>query len=86
MSYPDASVRERPDLADQQLSSFAAVPRHVRFSDRLAMRVGLWLLVRGAERARHRADSTAQADRLRLAREREAREFAAVRERLQWPL
>lgn len=84
--YPQSSVRDRPDLAVRQLSSLPTRPRHVSLVDRVALRVGLWLLVRSTERAHDRLDHAVHADRRRLDREREARELAYQRERLLWLL
>ncbi len=86
MSYSEASVRERPGLAELRLSALPTSPRHVRLLDRIAMRVGLWLLVRGAERARARTDYATHTHRSRLARERETREITTIQQRLLWPL
>lgn len=49
------------------------------------MSVGLWLLVRSVEHARHRADPRSHSRLLANELLREQRELAFERERLQWP-
>lgn len=84
MSYADSSVRDRPELdLHQSLSALPPPSRHVSLADRLSLRLGLWLLLRSARQNERRSDPVAHANRLRLERERESRELAAQRDRLQ---
>ena len=86
MSYPQLDVRERSDLTSQH-PAFDAPRAHVRLADRLALRLGLWLLVRSAERVQHRTAHSEHAERLRRERSREARELAYERTlRMQGPV
>lgn len=84
MSNLSTDVRHRTEVA-RHLPSLPAPPRHVSLTDRLSLRLGLWLLVRSVEHAEHRADHAAQSLRVRNERDREAREVAFARERLLWP-
>lgn len=83
MSSSNVDVRDRPDVVNR-LPSLAVQPAHVSLADRASMRLGLWLLVRSAEHAQHRADPEAHALRVRNERSREARELAFERERPLW--
>ena len=62
MSYPQLDVRERQDLAPQH-PSLHAPSAHVSLADRLALRVGLWLILRSTQHVQHR---TAHAEHLEL--------------------
>ena len=84
MSNLTTDVRRRDDVA-RHLPSLPAPPAHVGLADRLALRLGLWLLVHSTERVRHRTDRAARARRVRNERDREARELAYERRRLLWP-
>jgi hypothetical protein len=86
MSYSQLDVREHDDLAPQH-PALHAPPAHVSVADRLALRVGLWLLLRSAEHVQQRAAHAEHAERLRSERSREARESAYERSRrLQGPV
>lgn len=82
MSQQNLHVRERPDVTEH-LPSLHAPPAHVTLADRLALRLGLWLLVHSTARVQHRASHTEHALRLHRERSREARELA--HQRLVWP-
>lgn len=83
MSNLDLDVRHRP--AAVHLDHLPSPPAHVGLADRLWMSVGLWLLVRSVEHARHRADPRSHSRLLANELLREQRELAFERERLQWP-
>ncbi|GAA1848086.1 hypothetical protein ACFQZV_08380 [Microbacterium koreense] len=69
-SPPDAVAFDPADLRSS----------HLTFVDRLSLRVGFWLLLRGARRARQRrTDHTTQAERVSTARTLATREYATVR-------
>lgn len=61
------------------------LPAHVGLVDRLQLRVGLWLLLRGSQRVQRLSDHRAHDLLVRNERAREARELAAVRARALWP-
>lgn len=86
MSYSQLDVREQRDLA-QQHPALDAPRAHVSLSDRLALRLGLWLLVRSTARVQHRTAHSEHTERVRRERDREARELAYERSlRLQGPV
>lgn len=85
MSYLDTGVQDRADVAAITIRVHTP-PRRVRLTDRIAMRVGIWLLLRSTAHAHARADRELQARRIPLERDREARESSYRRERQLWIL
>jgi hypothetical protein len=86
MSYSQLDVREQYDLASQHPARHAPAA-HVSLADRLALRAGLWLLLRSAQRVQHRTAHAEHSERLRRERSREDRELSYERSRrLQGPV
>ncbi|WP_396656937.1 hypothetical protein [Microbacterium sp.] len=78
MSYPQLDVRERQDLAPQH-PSLHAPSAHVSLADRLALRVGLWLILRSTQHVQHRTAHAEHLELVRRERSREARELSYER-------
>lgn len=85
MSYVDTDVRERTDVAQKLVTiQLHPPPRRVSVPDRIALRLGLWLLLRSTAHVRDGEDHESQVRRLRLERERETRAHADRWERRLW--
>lgn len=81
MSY-QLDVRDREELALH--SALHSPPLHVSPADRLALRLGLWLLLRSSRHVQnHHAAYAEHSERLRHQRSREARELDYERSRRQ---